>query len=278
MQGMLFDIQRFSTVDGPGFRTAVFFKGCNLRCAWCHNPESRSFAAQLLFYGDRCTHCGMCEHVCPHHLKACSLCGKCAEMCPQEARILCGRKYTAEEVMEKVRRDVLFYNTSGGGATFSGGECMLQPDFLEALLTACGKEGIHTAVDTAGAVPFSVFERILPYTDMFLYDVKSMDSDLHRKYVGAGNEQILENLARLLRMKKRVWIRVPVIPGINDTAEEMYSLRRFLMKNGYPEKVELLPYHRMGERKAGALGRSVPEFEVPTAEKMASLSEMIQRD
>ena len=276
MQGMLFDLQRASTVDGPGFRTTVFFKGCNLRCAWCHNPEGQSFARQMLFYEDRCAHCGACKCACPRHMEACALCGACTRVCPQEARAICGQVYTAEAVMDTIRRDRLFYETSGGGATFSGGECMLQPDFLEALLAACGREGIHTAVDTAGAVPFSDFERIIPLTDLFLYDVKCMDPHTHLRYTGVGNGQILENLARLLRMGARVWVRVPIVPGVNDTAEEMRALRDFLTENGCPERVELLPYHRMGERKAKALGRSVRSFYVPEEEQMAALREVLR--
>ena len=276
MQGMLFDIQRASTVDGPGFRTTVFFKGCNLRCAWCHNPESQSATPQLLFYQERCTHCGLCKRVCPYGLKKCDLCGKCADACPQEARSLCGTEYTVENVMNKVLPDRLFYQTSGGGATFSGGECMLQSDFLKALLCACKKEKIHTAVDTAGAVPWKRFEEILPYTDMFLYDVKSMNSQRHKAYTGVGNEQILENLARLLQMKKRVWVRVPVIPGVNDTLEEMRALRAFLLSNGYPEKVELLPYHRMGEMKWKALGQKATLFNPPSAEQVDMLRNAVK--
>lgn len=271
MKGLLFDIQRASTADGPGFRTTVFFKGCNLRCAWCHNPESQSFQPQLLFYQDRCTHCGACRHVCPHALEKCTLCGQCALVCPQEARKLCGASYTVDQVMKSILPDRLFYQTSSGGATFSGGECLLQPDFLKALLSACRAEGIHTAVDTAGAVPFEVFEEILPLTDMFLYDVKCMDPLRHRQYTGQGNELILENLSRLLRMGQRVWVRVPIVPGVNDTLDEMRALRAFLLTNGYPEKVELLPYHSMGEAKTRALGREAHLFTPPSPDQMSAL-------
>jgi len=276
MKGMLFDIQRASTVDGPGFRTTVFFKGCNLHCAWCHNPESQSFQPQLLFYRERCTRCGLCEQVCPHALQSCTLCGQCAQSCPQEARSLCGTEYSVDAVMKKILPDRLFYQTSGGGATFSGGECMLQLDFLEALLKACRGKGIHTAVDTAGAVPFEAFERILPDTDMFLFDVKSMDSEVHLRYTGQGNERILDNLSRLLRAGKRVWVRVPVIPGVNDTLDEMHALRAFLIQNGYPEQVELLPYHRMGENKCHAMGREAVCFDVPSEERMAELRNAVK--
>ncbi len=276
MKGMLFDIQRASTVDGPGFRTTVFFKGCNLRCAWCHNPESQSAVPQLLFYQERCTHCGLCERVCPYGLRKCDLCGKCADACPQEARSLCGMEYTVEDAMKKILPDRLFYQTSGGGATFSGGECMLQLGFLKELLDSCKKEKIHTAVDTAGAVPWRSFEEILPYTDMFLYDVKSMNSQRHKEYTGVGNEQILENLSRLLQMQKRVWVRVPIIPGVNDTLEEMRALRAFLLANGYPKKVELLPYHRMGEMKWKALGQKATLFNPPSAEQVDTLRNAVK--
>lgn len=276
MKGMLFDIQRASTVDGPGFRTTVFFKGCNLRCAWCHNPESQSAVQQLLFYQERCTHCGLCERVCPYGLRKCDLCGKCAGACPQEARSLCGTEYTVGDAMKKILPDRLFYQTSGGGATFSGGECMLQLGFLKELLDSCKKEKIHTAVDTAGAVPWRSFEEILPYTDMFLYDVKSMNSQRHKEYTGVGNERILENLSRLLQMQKRVWVRVPVIPGVNDTLEEMRALRAFLLANGYPEKVELLPYHRMGEMKWKALGQKATLFNPPSVDKIDMLRNAVK--
>ena len=178
--------------------------------------------------------------------------------------------------MKKILPDRLFYQTSGGGATFSGGECMLQLGFLKELLDFCKKEKIHTAVDTAGAVPWRSFEEILPYTDMFLYDVKSMNSQRHKEYTGVGNEQILENLSRLLQMQKRVWVRVPIIPGVNDTLEEMRALRAFLLANGYPEKVELLPYHRMGEMKWKALGQKATLFNPPSAEQVDTLRNAVK--
>lgn len=277
MNAIIFDIQRASTVDGPGFRTAVFFKGCNLRCVWCHNPESQSFAKELLYYKDRCTHCGICEKVCPHVLKSCSFCGKCVKSCPQEARSLCGREYSLTELLPIIMADKLFYNTTGGGVTFSGGECMLQLEFLTEILRLCREKGVHTAVDTAGNVPFASFERVLPFTDLFIYDIKLMDPKLHEKYTGTRNEHILKNLATLLQGKARVWVRVPIVPGINDTEEEMKEIRKFLVENNYPEKVELLPYHRMGEGKLAALNREVRQFSVPTKEHMAALTKAIMR-
>ena len=274
MTGILFDVGRNSYVDGPGIRTTVFFKGCNLHCAWCHNPESQSPEPQMLFYRSRCTGCGRCREKCPQELKDCDLCGKCALYCPHDAREICGRRYTVEEVLREVEKDRAFYEASGGGVTFSGGECMLQIDFLEELLRECKKNGIHTAVDTAGQVPFERFERILPHTDLILYDVKCYDSEKHRKYTGVGNELILENLARLLFSGQRVWVRIPVIPSVNDSESEMSAIRRFFEVHGYPERIELLPYHAMGEHKYEALGMTPGRFNVPSEETVRALRDL----
>ena len=271
MTATVFDIQRSSFVDGPGIRTTVFFKGCNLRCAWCHNPESQSAAPQMMFYADKCQGCGKCLEKCPHDLKFCELCGKCELYCPAEARRVCGKSYTADELLAEILADKLFYETSGGGATFSGGECMLYPEFLTELLKKCRENGVSTAVDTAGHVPFSHFERVLPFADMFLFDIKSMDTDTHKAYTGVGNELILENLAKLLARGARVWIRVPVITGVNDTEAEMNAMKSFFQKHGQPEKIELLPYHAMGESKARAIGREPQIFKTPEKERIAAL-------
>lgn len=259
----IFNIERNSYVDGPGIRTTVFFKGCNLRCAWCHNPESQSPSAQMMFYQNKCTGCGKCRSICPHEGKSCDLCGKCALYCPHGAREICGKEYTVAEVWNEIQKDRLFYEASGGGVTFSGGECMLQIDFLENILKVCKEQGIHTAVDTAGHVPYESFERILPYTDLFLYDVKCMNAEKHKQSVGVANDRILGNLQRLLQSGVSVWIRIPVIPTINDTEQEMYAIKSFLDSYAKPEKIELLPYHAMGEHKYSALGKQVSVFSTP---------------
>lgn len=260
-KAMIFDIQRNSFVDGPGIRTTVFFKGCNLRCKWCHNPESQSFEKQMMFYKDKCTGCGKCHEACPNHLKKCDFCGKCELYCPAEARKICGREYTSDEVLAEVIKDKAFYENSGGGVTFSGGECMLQLDFLCEILKKCKAAGIHTAVDTAGNVPWKSFEKILPFTDLFLYDIKAFGAELHRKDTGVSNELILENLKNLSG-RADIIVRIPVIGGYNDNDEEIRQIADFL-KQIKIFKAELLPYHAMGEHKYTALGRNTESFNVP---------------
>ena len=275
MKATIFDIERNSYVDGPGIRTTVFFKGCNLRCAWCHNPESQSPKPQMMFYKNKCTVCGKCKEKCPNALETCSLCGRCTLYCPHDARDICGKEYTVDEVLKEVVKDKSFYETSGGGVTFSGGECMLQIEFLTKILKACKQNGIHTAVDTAGHVPYERFEQILPYTDLFLYDVKCFDSDKHRQYTGVENQLILKNLKSLLAKSTPVWIRIPIIPTVNDTEEELQRIKEYLSSCGAPEKVELLPYHAMGEHKYAAIGKISPKFIAPTKEKLKYLESLL---
>ena len=270
-KGIIFNIEHSSFVDGPGLRTTVFFKGCNLRCAWCHNPESQSFERELLVYREKCISCGKCMEKCKNGFENCNLCGKCALYCPADARRIKGREYTSDEIMDEILSDAPFYKSSDGGVTFSGGECMLQIDFLCELLEKCKENDINTAVDTAGYVQYGRFEKILPYTDLFLYDIKCFDSEKHKKYTGVGNELILKNLKKLLASGTRLWVRIPIIPGVNDTEDEMRDIKSFFDENGYPEKIELLPYHTMGEHKYSALGRESHVFSVPSEEKMKEL-------
>ena len=270
MKGLIFDIQRASYVDGPGIRTTVFFKGCNLKCAWCHNPESQCCYPQMMFYKDKCTGCGKCTEVCPTP-KNCTLCGKCSFYCHIDARKVCGKEYTVDEVFDEIIKDKAFYENSSGGVTFSGGECMLQIDFLIEILKKCKENGIHAAVDTAGHIPFQSFEKILPYTDLFLYDIKMFDSQKHKKYTGVGNELILENLKKLFKSKAKIWIRIPIISDINDSVEEMQKTKDFLDENGKPEKIELLPYHAMGENKYASIGKETQRFAPPDNDMLNKL-------
>jgi len=248
MTAMLFDIQGGSYVDGPGVRTTLFFKGCNLNCAWCHNPEGISPHRQRLFFKDKCTGCGQCRAVCEH--EPCVLCGRCAEVCPVGSKKICGREYTVEELFDRVQRDKDFYAATGGGVTCSGGECMLQIDFLEAFLRRCKEAEIHTAVDTAGHVPFAYFEQILPYTDLFLYDIKALDHQLHKQLTGVDNQLILSNFEALTEhCPEKLLARVPVIPGANEG--DICAITEYLKKRGIA--AEFLPYHAMGEGKRAAL-------------------------
>ena len=264
MIGRIFEIKRFAVHDGSGIRTTVFFKGCNLRCAWCHNPEGLLFDTQEAFYEHKCIGCGECKKI---DFKT--------EDCRGEARFIYGRDVNASELMKEILEDKDFYDTSDGGVTFSGGECMLQIDFLEEMLKKCKESGIHTAVDTAGHVPFEYFERIIPYTDLFLYDLKCMDSEKHKKYTGATNERILDNLSRLLASDKPVWVRVPIVPSVNDTDSDVIAIRDFLKAHGSPERIELLAYHSMGKHKYDALGIEVSIFPTISEERMNELKSLI---
>ena len=254
MKATIFDIIRNSYVDGPGIRTAVFFKGCGMRCKWCHSPESRSFEKQILFYRDKCSGCGRCKGLTVNDKDFICYCG---------AKEICGREYTEDEVISVILSDKVFYEASGGGVTFSGGECMMQIDQLSSLLETCKKHGIHTAVDTAGCVKWECFEKIIPYTDLFLYDVKCISEDLHREGTGVSNKLILENLTKLAGVGEcEITVRVPVVPGFNTGEDELKKISRFI--SGIRHKnVELLPYHKMAEFKYDALKEEFIPYETP---------------
>lgn len=287
-KAVIFDIQRGSYVDGPGIRTTVFMKGCNLSCAWCHNPESKSALAQRMWYENRCAHCGMCVEKCPekaigfsgsgmitHNRDSCRLCGNCVTRCPHDAIAICGREMSTDELLREIIKDQAFYETTGGGMTVSGGECMLHPDFVAELLEKCGKENIHTAVDTAGCVPWENFEKVIDYTSLFLYDIKCITPELHSEYVGSDNSLILKNYIHLLSAGCRVIVRVPMIPEFNANDSEFAKISDFLHRYP-PEKVELLPYHAMGESKFRALGLGEPRiFRITDSELMEKYRAMV---
>ena len=258
VDALIFDIQRGSFVDGDGIRTTVFFKGCNLRCKWCHNPEGLRPNIEMLVYKDRCKSCQKCTEICQNGGKDCTLCSKCVYVCPNNAREIVGKKITESELLLEILKDKAYYDTSGGGVTFSGGECMLQIDFLEEILKLCKQNEINTAVDTAGNVPYEYFERILPYTDTFLYDVKCISEDLHKEFTGASNKLILENLEKLINHGARVNVRVPLIGGFND-GKELEKIKSYLSKLNL-KSIEYLEYHEMAENKYDALGLKFTKF------------------
>ena len=260
MKATIFEIQRTSFVDGPGIRTTVFFKGCNLRCKWCHNPESQRLEPQMMIYKNKCIGCGKCREVCRYNLESCDLCGECVKHCPHDARKICGMKYTVDEVFEEAKKDRLFYETSGGGVTFSGGECMLQNEFLTQILKKCRENGIHTAVDTAGDVPWEYFMKVIPYTDIFLYDVKAVSESLHIEGTGVSNKRILDNLKRISDDgRSEIIIRVPVIPNFNASMEEMQKIADFLCDINC-KQVELLSYNPMAKYKYDALDMKFTDY------------------
>jgi len=264
----LFDIKRYSINDGPGIRVTVFFKGCPLSCIWCHNPESQSFKTEKLYNKNKCIGCSSCVDICPEKALAltaegiqtdftkCTLCGKCAEVCPTNAMEMSGRNYLEEEVMAAILKEIPIMDSSAGGVTFSGGEPLAYPKELKKLLVKCGAEGIHRAVDTSGYAKKSVIEDILPHTDLFLYDLKHLDADMHRKWVGADNEQILENLRFIAESEKAYHIRIPLIEGVNATDENISATIDFLKSlKRAPDRVGLLPYHNIAANKYEKLGR-----------------------
>ena len=264
MKGHIFNIQKFCLHDGPGIRTTVFFKGCNLRCKWCANPESQHMGLQLTLDKGKCTGCGACVAVCPQSARAmeefpqvkedlCSRCGACVEACPNRAPAVEGRTMTVEQVLAEAEKDKVFYDHSGGGVTFSGGEVLLQLPFAIELSRRLRGKGIHVAAETAGAVPEEVFARFLKEVDYVLMDLKHYDPAAHEAGTGVGNEQILANLRLLKESGLPFLVRIPVIPGFNDSLADGVEFAKILRNFGI-YKVQLLPFHRLGCHKYELLG------------------------
>ena len=269
-KAIIFNIQRFSLNDGPGIRTVVFIKGCPLNCLWCHNPESKARVPEIMYSSEKCVLCGRCAKVChtgaqriedgEHIFKRelCEACGKCAEVCPTDALDVCGREMTATEALSEVLKDRIFYETSGGGVTLSGGEPLYSFDFSLELLKLCKENGIHTAIETSGAVSEEKIKKIAEYTDLFLFDYKLTDKKEHKEYTGVENSLILSNLRLLDALFKKIVLRCPIIPGINDTEEHFKSIGELAESLSMIESIDVEPYHPLGESKAERLGVDYP--------------------
>ncbi len=273
-ESLIFDIKRYAINDGPGIRVVVFFKGCNLHCAWCHNPESISARIEKMYAPAKCIKCGSCVDACPENAitltpdgiitdpDLCKMCGKCAEVCPTKAIEMSGKVMSVSEIMEIIEKERIFFDQSGGGVTFSGGEPLVHTKMLIELLDECGKRGIHRAVDTAGNVSTETILDVAKRTDLFLYDLKMMDSDLHRKWINSGNEKILHNLKAIAEAGAHIIIRIPLIGGVNDTDENIEHTAKFISElAGEKKEVHLLPYHNIAQNKYMKLGKA-DDFEI----------------
>lgn len=286
-RGIVFNIQRYSIHDGPGIRTTVFLKGCPLRCFWCQNPESQKRKPEVFLNKSRCTLCGQCVAVCPTGASTlseksstidrnvCIGCGKCAEVCRDEARSLVGKYMTVGEVMQEVVKDKKFYENSGGGVTLSGGDPITQPKFACAILQACKGVGLHTALDTCGYVSWVTIEKLLKYTDLVLYDIKCIDSRKHYDATGKPNDAILENAKRIAKYKA-MRVRVPVIPGFNDSTDEIRAIAHFTKVELGSVDIDLLPYNKMGEIKYERLDRTGVHLEEKDEGDMEGLKAVVR--
>ena len=278
MTGLTFDIHRFSLNDGPGIRTTVFFKGCYLKCEWCHNPESQSFKPQLSFNPEKCLHCFECVKACPNNAQKikdnkhfvewalCDLAGKCVEVCPSGALKIIGNSTEVEFIISEVMKDKKYYDKTGGGITISGGEPMAQFEFTRQLLMKARKEGLNTVLDTCGYGEKSHYKEILPYVDLFLFDYKLTDEKLHKEYTGATNNEILANLDFLYSNGASIILRCPLIPGINDNEEHLKGIKEIIKKYPLLKSVELMPYHNMGRDKASRVGMEYKLSQIKNAD------------
>jgi pyruvate formate lyase activating enzyme len=289
MNGIIFDIKKYAIHDGPGIRTTVFLKGCPLHCWWCHNPEGLSLQKELFFNPKKCLDdCTDCIAACPNqaitqhntsisiHKDKCRLAGECAEACPTEALKIIGREIDVDELMKEIKKDLIFYRNSNGGVTFSGGEPLVQTEFLDALLERCRAQDIHTAVDTCGYAPFKNFEKIMDKVDLFLYDLKMMNEEKHIKSTGASNKLILDNLKKLGKSGKKIYIRIPLIPDVSDSDENAQKTARLLRTIPGINRLNLLPYHKAGTQKYHNLKRKTKNIQPIPEDKIEELQKIYQ--
>lgn len=290
------NIQKFSVHDGPGIRSIIFTKGCPLNCMWCANPENIHFAPELMFYPDKCIGCGKCAESCPQGAIAvntspeenvitfdktkCMNCGACTKVCFSQSRVMKGEIMSYEHVLKKVNKDIPFYRNSGGGITFSGGEPLMHPDFITCIARDCREKGLNTAVETCGFVPWENIERVIPWVDLFLFDIKFIDSRKHTEYCGQSNELILKNFKRLCEDgRSRITVRMPMIPGINDSGGDLALAGTFLRKRRERiSGIHILPYHNYGASKYDALGipYELSHLESPTDERMNKIKDTLE--
>jgi len=289
---LVFNIQKFSTHDGDGVRTTIFFKGCPLKCRWCHNPESQRYEKELIFHHNKCVVCGKCVVKCPQQANSivdgklvfdrdkCTACGVCTDWCIKEAREIAGKEYTVDELVKEAKKDQIFYEQSGGGVTLSGGEVMAQNiDYIEQLCKRLHREGISVFIDTSGYTKYENLKRLIPFADVFLYDIKAIDSEEHKDYIGVDNALILENLVKLSNDGAGIYARLPIIGKVNATDEYINSVIRFLEDNHVKvQQVNLLPYHDIGKGKYASLDRPYDEASMlkPDKELMEHFKTMFE--
>ncbi len=290
MQTYILDIQKMSTEDGPGIRTTVFFKGCNLNCKWCHNPESISLGQHIFWLEDRCMGCHTCIKICPNNAismksdgitidqKLCDFCNKCVEECPTNALEIKGEVISVSNLVNELMKDKAYYDTSGGGITLSGGEVALNWQYALELLKQLKIKGVHTAIDTAGNYPYSILESLLPFTDLILYDIKHIDNAKHKKLTGVENNLILQNAKNIGKLEKtKIWVRTPIIPDSTDSEDNIIGIANFIKEN-MPniERWELISFNNLGKQKYKLLGRDWAYKDCPliTKEKMQRLSSL----
>nr|MDO8135060.1 glycyl-radical enzyme activating protein [Candidatus Njordarchaeum guaymaensis] len=286
--GVIFNVQRFSTEDGPGIRTTVFMKGCPLRCLWCHNVEGINPNREIVWHDTKCIGCLSCVEACPKKAivkiperlvtdrAKCDACGKCAEVCTAKARELMGQRVSVDEVLDEVLKDKVFYETSNGGVTASGGEPTMQSEFVKELFSECKSSDVHTALDTCGHAKWGILENILKYTDLVLYDIKEIDPKKHKTYTGVPPDLIWENARRIAELGRPMWVRAPIIPGYTDNAENVKGIAKLCAELGNVERLDLLPYHRFGEPKYKKLDLkyALEGLKPPSNEVMENLREV----
>ena len=289
--GKIFNIQRYSIYDGPGIRTTIFLKGCFLKCFWCHNPEGVGVESEIQILDFKCLQCGLCIENCPNNARflsegrilinkeKCDRCFRCVKVCPNHATELIGNEIDVKEVLNIVEQDIPFYKRSNGGVTFSGGEPLLQAGFLKNCLIECAKKNIHTAVDTTGFVEEYKLKEIMPYVNLFLYDIKTLDDGRHKNATGVSNKIILDNLRVLLKSKARVHLRIPVIPTFNDSVEDIQKVVDFISDLKDIEAIEILPFHQLGSGKYKSLQKTYKaiNLKIIPREKLGELLEPFEK-